>query len=134
MTELIGLETEFPEFFDANSPTQRVGSDLNQKFKQIAHKYQMLSLSDTYSEEEVQEFDQRVRKLTNENFEYVCELKFDGVSISINYENGLLVRAVTRADGAEALCRIKEVGSITIAQKPETATQPDMPESAIASG
>ena len=99
MAELIGLETEFPELFDAASPTQRVGSDLNLEFKQVAHKYQMLSLSNTYTEAEVQDFDQRVRKLTDENFEYVCELKFDGVSISLTYENGLLVKAVTRGDG-----------------------------------
>ena len=77
MAELIDLENNFPEFFDAGSPTQRVGSDHNQEFKQVTHKYQMLSLSNTYSEEEVSEFDQRVRKLTDENFEYVCELKFD---------------------------------------------------------
>src|ERR1035437_5882217 len=120
MAELIGLETEFPEFFDANSPTQRVGSDLNQEFKQVAHKYQMLSLSNTYSEEEVQEFDQRVRKLTDENFEYVCELKFDGVSISLNYESGLLVRAVTRGDGEkgdDVTANVKTIKSIPLRLK-----------------
>lgn len=120
MAELIGLETEFPEFFDANSPTQRVGSDLTQEFKQVAHKYQMLSLSNTYSEEEVQEFDQRVRKLTDENFEYVCELKFDGVSISLNYENGLLVRAVTRGDGEkgdDVTANVKTIKSIPLRLK-----------------
>ena len=120
MTELIGLETEFSEFFDENSPTQRVGSDLNQEFKQVAHKYQMLSLSNTYSEEEVQEFDQRVRKLTDENFEYVCELKFDGVSISLNYENGLLVRAVTRGDGEkgdDVTANVKTIKSIPLRLK-----------------
>jgi DNA ligase (NAD+) len=120
MAELIGLETEFPEFFDANSPSQRVGSDLNQEFKQVVHKYQMLSLSNTYSEEEVQEFDQRVRKLTSENFEYVCELKFDGVSISLNYENGLLVRAVTRGDGEkgdDVTANVKTIKSIPLRLK-----------------
>jgi DNA ligase (NAD+) len=120
MAELIRLETEFPESFDANSPTQRVGSDLNQEFKQVAHKYQMLSLSNTYSEEEVQEFDQRVRKLTDENFEYVCELKFDGVSISLNYENGLLVRAVTRGDGEkgdDVTANVKTIKSIPLRLK-----------------
>ena len=99
MDELIALEKTFPQFHDASSPTQRVGSDLNVEFKQVAHKYQMLSLSNTYSEEEVSEFDQRVRKLTDEKFEYVCELKFDGTSISLTYKNGLLIRAVTRGDG-----------------------------------
>jgi DNA ligase (NAD+) len=97
-----------------------VGSDLNQEFKQVAHKYQMLSLSNTYSEEEVQEFDQRVRKLTDENFEYVCELKFDGVSISLNYENGLLVRAVTRGDGEkgdDVTANVKTIKSIPLRLK-----------------
>ena len=99
MAELIALENEFPDLVHPASPSQRVGSDHNQEFKQVAHKYQMLSLSNTYSEGEVIEFDQRVRKLTDENFEYVCELKFDGTSISLTYEKGLLVRAVTRGDG-----------------------------------
>ena len=103
MAELIQLEKDFPEFFDAGSPTQRVGSDLNIEFKQVPHKYQMLSLSNTYSEEEVHEFDQRVHKLTGESYEYVCELKFDGTSISLTYENGLLVKAVTRGNGEKAV-------------------------------
>jgi len=120
LAELIGLETEFPEFFDANSPTQRVGSDLNQEFKQVAHKYQMLSLSNTYTEEEIQEFDQRARKLTDENFEYVCELKFDGVSISITYEKGLFVKAVTRGDGEkgdDVTANVKTIKSIPLRLK-----------------
>jgi DNA ligase (NAD+) len=120
MAELIGLENDFPGFFDAGSPTQRVGSDLNQEFKQVAHKYQMLSLSNTYSEEEVREFDQRVRKLTDESFEYVCELKFDGVSISLTYENGLLIRAVTRGDGEkgdDVTANVKTIKSIPLRLK-----------------
>ena len=120
LAELIGLETEFPEFFDANSPTQRVGSDLNQEFKQVTHKYQMLSLSNTYTEEEIQEFDQRARKLTDENFEYVCELKFDGVSISLTYEKGLLVKAVTRGDGEkgdDVTANVKTIKSIPLRLK-----------------
>ena len=120
MGELIGLESTFPEFFDANSPTQRVGSDLNVEFQQYPHKYQMLSLSNTYSEEEVQEFDQRIRKLTNENFEYVCELKFDGTSISLSYENGLLIRAVTRGDGEkgdDVTANVKTIKSIPLRLK-----------------
>ena len=120
MAELIGLETEFPEFFDASSPTQRVGSDLNQEFKQVAHKYYMLSLSNTYTEEEVFEFDQRVRKLTDENFEYVCELKFDGISISLTYENGLLTKAVTRGDGEkgdDVTANVKTIKSIPLRLK-----------------
>ncbi len=120
MEELIGLEKTFPELFDANSPTQRVGSDLNVEFQQYPHKYQMLSLSNTYSEEEVQEFDQRVRKLTDENFEYVCELKFDGTSISLSYENGLLIRAVTRGDGEkgdDVTSNVKTIKSIPLRLK-----------------
>jgi len=120
LAELIGLETEFPAFFDANSPTQRVGSDLNQEFKQVTHKYQMLSLSNTYTEEEIQEFDQRARKLTDENFEYVCELKFDGVSISLTYEKGLLVKAVTRGDGEkvdDVTANVKTIKSIPLRLK-----------------
>ena len=117
MQELIALEKEFPRFFDPTSPTQRVGSDLNQEFRQYPHKYQMLSLSNTYSEEEVREFDQRVRKLTDEDFEYVCELKFDGTSISLTYENGLLIRAVTRGDGEkgdDVTANVKTIKSIPL--------------------
>jgi DNA ligase (NAD+) len=120
MNELLGLETAFPEFYDANSPSQRVGSDISQEFKQVAHKYQMLSLSNTYTEEEILEFDQRVRKLTDENIEYVCELKFDGTSISLIYENGLLVRAVTRGDGEkgdDVTANVKTIKSIPLRLK-----------------
>ena len=120
LAELVRLETEFPEFFDANSPTQRVGSDLNQEFKQVTHKYQMLSLSNTYTEEEIFDFDQRARKLTDENFEYVCELKFDGVSISLTYEKGLLVKAITRGDGEkgdDVTANVKTIKSIPLRLK-----------------
>lgn len=95
------LEIDFPDLFDANSPSQRVGSDINQSFKQEKHRYPMLSLSNTYSESELRDFDNRVKKLINEDFEYVCELKYDGTSISLSYENGELVRAVTRGDGTQ---------------------------------
>jgi DNA ligase (NAD+) len=99
MNELLALEKEFPEFHDDNSPTQRVGSDLNREFQQAVHKYPMLSLSNTYSEEEVLEFDRRVRKVIGDDFEYVTELKYDGVAIGLSYEEGRLIRAVTRGDG-----------------------------------
>ena len=99
LKELEKLEVEFPQFFDPNSPTQRVGSDLNQEFVQVKHQYPMLSLSNTYSETELFDFDQRIKKLTEENYEYACELKFDGTSVSLIYENGNLMRAVTRGDG-----------------------------------
>ena len=99
MRELQELEKEHPEYQDENSPTMRVGSDLNKNFTQIAHKYPMLSLGNTYSENEVTDFYDRVKKALNEDFEICCELKYDGTSISLTYENGKLVRAVTRGDG-----------------------------------
>ena len=99
MKELQKLETDFPEFFDANSPSLRVGSDRNEEFVQVKHKYDMLSLSNTYNEEELRDFDKRVQKLLNGPTNYVCELKFDGTAIGITYENGVFVRGVTRGDG-----------------------------------
>jgi DNA ligase (NAD+) len=99
MVDLIALEKKFPECFDPNSPSQRVGSDISQDFQQIAHQYPMLSLSNSYSESEVDEFVLRVEKLAGEIPDYVCELKLDGTSISLTYENGELLRAVTRGDG-----------------------------------
>ncbi|PIF02052.1 MAG: DNA ligase (NAD(+)) LigA [Draconibacterium sp.] len=99
LRELEKLEQQYPEFADANSPTQRVGSDISSDFEQVEHKYTMLSLSNAYSEDEIRDFDTRIKKLTETDFEYACELKFDGSSISLTYENGQLVRAVTRGDG-----------------------------------
>lgn len=100
MHELQALETAWPEFFDPHSPTQRVGSDLTKNFAQVEHKYPMLSLSNTYSETEVRDWYERVSKgLGGNRFEVVGELKYDGTSISLTYEHGRLVRAVTRGDG-----------------------------------
>ena len=101
MHELIDLEAKHPELYDANSPTQRVGSDLSKGFEQTEHRYPMLSLDNTYSEQEVREFFQRVSGLLNEPFEICCELKYDGLSISLIYEDGKLVQAVTRGDGVK---------------------------------
>jgi len=101
MRELQDLESKHPECLDENSPTMRVGSDLNKNFVQIVHKYPMLSLANTYSDAEVMEFYERVKKSLNEDFEICCEMKFDGTSISLTYENGKLVRAVTRGDGTQ---------------------------------
>ena len=101
MRNLQDLEQTHPEFQDENSPTMRVGSDINKNFRQIAHRYPMLSLGNTYSEAEVTDFYDRVKKSLNEDFEICCELKFDGTSISLTYENGKLVRAVTRGDGTQ---------------------------------
>lgn len=99
MNELQTLERNHPEHKDEHSPTMRVGSDINKNFMQIAHKYPMLSLANTYSEAEVTDFYERVRKALNEEFEICCEMKYDGTSISLTYEEGKLVRAVTRGDG-----------------------------------
>ena len=101
MRELQDLEARHPECYDENSPTMRVGSDLNKNFTQVQHKYPMLSLANTYSEAEVAEFYDRVKKALNEDFEICCEMKFDGTSISLIYENGKLLRAVTRGDGVQ---------------------------------
>ena len=101
MHELIDLEEKNPELYDPNSPTQRVGSDLSKGFEQAEHRYPMLSLDNTYSEQEVREFFQRVSGLLNEPFEICCELKYDGLSISLIYEDGKLVQAVTRGDGVK---------------------------------
>ena len=101
MHELIDLEEKHPELYDANSPTQRVGSDLSKGFEQAEHRYPMLSLDNTYNEQEVRDFFQRVSGLLNEPYEICCELKYDGLSISLIYEDGKLVQAVTRGDGVK---------------------------------
>lgn len=101
LEELIRLEKEFPEFLEADSPSQRVGGTITKEFETALHEFRMLSLGNTYSEEELLAFDERVVKgLGHRNFEYFCELKFDGVAISLVYENGKLIRAVTRGDGS----------------------------------
>ncbi len=101
LEELGALEKEYPEFADPDSPTQMVGGDLTKDFVTVKHRWPMLSLGNTYNEQELLDFDQRIRKAIGDNFEYVCELKFDGLSISLTYENGLLLRAVTRGDGIQ---------------------------------
>lgn len=100
MKELQALEEAHPEYADPHSPTQRVGSDLSREFEQVIHKYPMLSLGNTYSEDEVRDFYDRTARALNEPFEIIAELKYDGTSISLIYENGRLVRAVTRGDGS----------------------------------
>ena len=99
MKKLIELEAEYPDLFDPNSPTQRVGSDINKSFTQVPHRFPMLSLQNTYNEGEVADFYNRVQRSLNEEFEIVGELKYDGTSISLIYENGRLTRAITRGDG-----------------------------------
>src|SRR6201747_15614 len=101
LEELIALETEFPELIDPDSPSQNVGGEITKEFKTVKHRWPMLSLGNTYNEQELVDFDQRIRKAIGDNFEYVCELKFDGLSMSLTYEHGKLVRAVTRGDGTQ---------------------------------
>ncbi|MCI6503856.1 MAG: NAD-dependent DNA ligase LigA [Prevotella sp.] len=102
MHELQDLEARHPELYDANSPTMRVGSDITKDFRQVPHRYPMLSLANTYSEEDVAEwYNQVSRGLEGEEFEVCCEMKYDGLSISLTYENGRLVQAVTRGDGVQ---------------------------------
>ena len=117
LKELEHLEAEHPEYSDQNSPTQRVGSDITKSFVQVEHVYPMLSLSNTYSEGEVRDFYNRTLKSLNEPFEIVCELKYDGTSISLTYENGILVRAITRGDGVrgdDVTANVRTIKSIPL--------------------
>lgn len=121
MKELQELEARYEDMFDPNSPTQRVGSDINQEFTQVTHKYPMLSLANTYSQEEVADFYNSVKKgLNGEDFEICCELKYDGLSISLTYEDGKLVRGVTRGDGVhgdDVTANVKTIRSIPLVLK-----------------
>ena len=101
LEELAHLEHEFPEFLSPSSPTQRVGGGITKEFKSVKHRYPMLSLSNSYSKEDIEDFINRIKKSIDEEVEFCCELKFDGLSISLQYENGVLVRAVTRGDGTQ---------------------------------
>lgn len=121
MKELQELEARHKDMFDPNSPTQRVGSDLNQEFTQVTHKYPMLSLANTYSQEDVADFYNSVKKgLNGEDFEICCEMKYDGLSISLTYEDGRLVRGVTRGDGVhgdDVTANVKTIKSIPLVLK-----------------
>ena len=117
MKELQVLEEAHPEYADPHSPTQRVGSDLSKEFEQVVHKYPMLSLGNTYSEDEVKDFYERIARDLNEPFEIVAELKYDGTSISLIYENGRLVRAVTRGVGTrgeDVTSNVKTIRSVPL--------------------
>ncbi|HLN52635.1 MAG TPA: NAD-dependent DNA ligase LigA [Lentimicrobium sp.] len=117
LEELIKLEKEFPEFANPNSPTKRVGGSITKEFPTVKHRSPMLSLDNTYSESELREFDRRVQKGLNEPYEYVCELKIDGVSISLHYRNGEFVQAVTRGDGVQGddvTNNVKTIGHIPL--------------------
>ncbi len=117
LNELDTLEKKFPEFISENSPTRRVGSDITKEFEQYDHTYPMLSLGNTYSEDELREFDSRIKKTISQPIEYVCESKFDGASISIIYKNGSLFRAITRGDGTkgdDVTLNVKTIRSIPL--------------------
>jgi len=115
--ELQDLEKQYPELVLPFSPSQRVGGEISKSFQQVTHKYPMLSLGNTYSEEEIRDFDNRIRKILGETIEYVCELKFDGVSISLIYHNGILTQAITRGDGIQSddiTTNVKTIHSIPL--------------------
>ena len=117
LEELIFLEKQFPELLDKNSPSQRVGGQITKKFAAVKHKFPMLSLGNTYNRSELLDFDKRVAKSLGTDYEYVCELKFDGVAIGLTYENGEFIRAVTRGDGVqgdEVTNNIRTIGSIPL--------------------
>lgn len=120
LEELIGLEKKYPQFASKESPSQRVGGEITKQFKAVKHKYPMLSLGNTYSEDELKDFDERVRKVTGDDVEYVCELKFDGVAIGLAYHQGRLIQAVTRGDGVQGddiTSNVKTIGSIPLRLK-----------------
>ena len=123
MHELQDLEARHPELYDANSPTMRVGSDITKEFQQVAHRYPMLSLANTYSEVDVEEWYNQVgRGLEGEEFEVCCEMKYDGLSISLTYEHGRLVRAVTRGDGVrgdDVTANVRTIRSIPLVLQPD---------------
>ena len=117
LKELEKLEKEFPEFIENDSPTMRVGGAITKDFRQVVHQYPMLSLSNTYSQQEVQDFIDRIKKSIDEELEFVCELKYDGVAIGLRYLNGRLEQAVTRGDGVkgdEVTSNIKTIKSIPL--------------------
>lgn len=126
LKELESLEKEHPELADENSPTQRVGSDISQGFKQVKHKYPMLSLANTYSKEEIEDFHTRIGKSLSQSWEYVCELKYDGTAIGLTYKKGKLTQAITRGDGVQGddvTANVKTIRSI-----PLTLTGNDYPD------
>jgi DNA ligase (NAD+) len=132
LNELQTLEKKFPDLITSDSPTMRVGSDLTEEFIQVQHRWPMMSLGNTYSEEELRDFGERVRKTLGYEPDYVCELKYDGVSISLTYENGALTSAVTRGDGSagdDVTVNVRTIRSI-----PVRVTAPDLPSSFVIRG
>ena len=120
LKELQELETKHPEFFDANSPTQRVGGEVTKNFETIVHEHRMYSLDNSYSKEDLQDWETRIKKLVDGDIKYTCELKYDGASISLTYEKGLLTKAVTRGDGFQGddvTANIKTIKSVPLQLK-----------------
>ena len=120
LKELQSLEEQYPEFYDANSPTLRVGGEITKNFKTVVHEYRMYSLDNSYSKEDLLDWETRIKKLVDGNIQYTCELKYDGASISITYENGNLLRAVTRGDGMQGddvTANIKTIKSVPLKLK-----------------
>ncbi len=129
MAELIKLEKQFPQLASPYSPTQRVGGEITKEFQTVRHRTPMLSLSNTYTDTEIRDFDQRVRKTIGNEVEYVCELKFDGVAISLIYEDGKLIRGVTRGDGTQGddvTANVKTIRSIPLRLKGDFPSQLEM--------
>jgi len=120
LKELQSLEVKYPEFFDANSPTQRVGGEITKNFETIPHEFRMYSLDNSYSKEDLNDWETRIKKLIDGDIQYTCELKYDGASISLTYENGILVRALTRGDGFQGdnvTANVKTIKSVPLKLK-----------------
>ena len=126
LNELLALEKKYPDLISDNSPSQRVGGSITKNFQTVTHRYPMMSLGNTYNEQDLFDFDQRIKKQIEDNFEYVCELKFDGLAIGITYENGFLKQAVTRGDGSkgdDVTANVRTIKSIPL-QLPVGADYP----------
>jgi len=120
LKDLQSLEEQYPEFYDANSPTLRVGGEITKNFKTVVHEYRMYSLDNSYSKDDLLDWETRIKKLVDGEIQYTCELKYDGASISLTYENGNLIRAVTRGDGVqgdEITANIKTIKSVPLKLK-----------------
>jgi len=120
LQELQSLEAKYPEFYDANSPTQRVGGEVTKSFETVPHEFRMYSLDNSYSKEDLNDWETRIKKLIDGDIQYTCELKYDGASISLTYENGLLVRALTRGDGFQGddvTANVKTIKSVPLKLK-----------------
>ena len=126
LNELLALEKQYPDLITDNSPSQRVGGSITKNFQTVTHRYPMMSLGNTYNEQDLIDFDQRVKKQIEDDFEYVCELKFDGLAIGLTYENGFLKQAVTRGDGSkgdDVTANVRTIKSIPL-QLPVGADYP----------